>query len=129
MPDTGNILNGKAPWWVSAIGVIGATAVIAMYLVYWQTQTLGGVLTSMTTFMTHHEAQEAQVIKNEEDDSRQRTSQWEMIGKIQEAQRANYEAQLELEQQTCINAAKSNFQTDKCLAVRNNGEKIGNEGR
>jgi hypothetical protein len=129
MPENGSILNGKMPWWVQAIGIVGTTAAIALYLVYWQTQSLGGVLTNMTAFMAHHEAQEAQVIKDEEDDSKQRTSQWDMISKIQEAQRANYEAQLELEQQTCINAAKSNFQTDKCLAVRNNGEKIGNEGR
>src|ERR1039458_8622963 len=119
MPENGSILNGKAPWWVTAVGVIGSTAVIALYLVYWQTQTLGGVLNKMTDFMVHHEVQEEEMLKNEQDDGLQRIAQWKLISDIEAAQRQNYEAQLELEQQTCINAAKTPFQTDKCLAVRN----------
>ena len=141
MLENGN--GSKGPWWVrfatsvmdfvKTIGVVGA---VALGLVIWMMLVLTPVLQSMATFMVHHEDQEGQQIKSEADDTKQRTAQWGIINGMQDRQhndnqlqRKDYEAQLELEQQTCINAAKAPYQTEKCLEIRNNGEKIGTDGR
>ncbi len=112
----------KGPWWIELVKTVGPTAVIALGLVYWLTQSLSPVLGRMGEFMATHSVQMQDLIKDEQDDAKQRTTQWQEIARMQTQVHADKEAALKLEEQTCINTSKSTYQSQKCMDIRNGGE-------
>jgi hypothetical protein len=115
----------RGPWWIELIKTIGPTAVIALGLVYWLTQSLSPVLSKMNDFIMTHEQQTVDLIDEEKTDSSAIQKQWDLVGKMADMQHRDREASLKLEQQTCVNTAKSLYQSQKCLDIRNDGESIG----
>lgn len=103
------------PWWINLVQTIGPTAAIAIFLVYFLAMDLSPVLKNMNDFMIKHAAQMDMLITTEKADSEERKTQWITIG--QEA--SDRESALQLEQQTCINTARSDYQSKQCLEIRN----------
>ena len=118
--DSSNAWNG--PWWVSLIQTVGPTAVIAIFLVYVMAIQIVPTLRSLNEFTSMHLQQMQTLIGDEKDDAAQRQRQWDMIGRLQVLEHQDREAELALEYQTCINTAKSTYQSNKCEDLRNNGE-------
>jgi len=104
---------------------VGVTNAIALILVGAMIYQIVPAVTGIKDFMGLHVLQMQQLIKDERDDSTQREKQWEIINKMQVLQHTDREAALRLEQQTCINTAKSSYQSQKCLDTRNAGEALG----
>ena len=121
--------NGEGPWYAklatstySFIQGVGVSNVIALILVGAMVYSVTPAVNDIRDFMAEHVTQMGQLIQDEKDDAAQREKQWQIIGKIQSTAHKDREAALTLEQQTCINTAKSTYQSDKCLAIRNSAE-------
>ena len=118
-------VNAGATWWLALLKAMGPTACIALGLVYWMTQDLTPVLEHMNTFMDAHAAQMQQVISQQKSDDATQEKQWQLIAGMQAQTHRDREASFQIEQQVCINAAKSTFQANKCLDARNTAEQGG----
>ena len=122
MPELSTGIDESSPWYYQLIKTVGPTAAIALFLVYFITIQMQPILQSMNGFMISHAAQMDALLKDERDDAEQRSKQWDLIRQIQDISHKDKEAALELEQQTCINTAKSPYQSQRCLEIRNEGE-------
>jgi hypothetical protein len=112
MPDTGSILNGKVPWWVQAIGVIGTTATIALYLVWWVTNSVSVSQARTESMLSAHLlASNQQLAVSEQILAAFKDPQ--AVAEIADFRKA----QLELAVQGCINQAKSTTQTKDCIDI------------
>jgi hypothetical protein len=122
----GGVVNGngnggaRGPWWVELLKTVGPTAAIAIGLTYWVTQSLAPVLQHMDTFMVQQQTTNA-------DDTAQRLKEWQMIATIQAQNHRDREAAFQIEQQVCINDAKSSYQVSKCTDARNVAETQANQ--
>jgi hypothetical protein len=121
MADSSNTWS-DGPWWVSLIQTVGPTAVIAVFLVYVMAIQIVPTLRSLNDFTSMHLQQMQTLINDEKDDAAQRQRQWDMIGRLQTLEHQDREAELALEYQTCVNTAKSPYQSGKCEDLRNSGE-------
>ena len=121
MADANGNGNG-GPWWYRGLKDFGPTASIAVFLVYTVAGEVRPALQQIFAAMAAHQSQADTLIKDERDDSAQRGKQWEVISNLTKVEHEDREAALELEQQTCINTAKSPFQSQKCLEIRNQAE-------
>ena len=105
-----NGVDVRAPWWVQAIGVIGVTAAIAIYLVYWVTNTVSGQITIMGGQVSQQLNQSAAILKAVTDEPNS------------PALIAFRKLQLQLAVQECINTAKSPAQTHDCIVIGDTGD-------
>jgi hypothetical protein len=112
----------RGPWWAQLIQTVGVTASIAIFLVWMMAGQITPMLEHMDSFMASDSQQMSDLEKHEQDDAVQRAKQWDLIGQMQESEHKDREAQLALEQQTCINVAKSAYQVQKCQEMRDAGE-------
>ena len=118
----GGTNGAKGPWWAELIRTFGPTAAIAVFLVWMMAGQVIPMLQQMTGFMQSHTQQMSDLLREEQDDAAQRARQWALIAEIQKDEHHDREAALALEQQTCINVAKSPYQVSKCQDVRDAGE-------
>lgn len=118
----GGTNGAKGPWWAELIRTFGPTAAIAVFLVWMMAGQVIPMLQQMTGFMQSHTQQMSDLLREEQDDAAQRARQWALIAEIQKGEHHDREAALALEQQTCINVAKSAYQVQKCQDVRDTAE-------
>lgn len=76
----------------------------------------------MSVFMETHALQMDQMIMDQKDTKAKLQVQWDTLANLEKIQHHDREAALRLEQQTCINTAKSSYQANKCLDIRNDSE-------
>lgn len=123
MANGDGVTNGvKGPWWAELIRTFGPTAAIAVFLVWMMAGQVIPMLQQMTGFMQSHAQQMSDLLREEQDDAAERARQWALIAEIQKGEHHDREAALALEQQTCINVAKSAYQVQKCQDVRDTAE-------
>jgi hypothetical protein len=102
-------VDHSVPWWVQAIGVVGVTAAIALYLVYWVTNTVSTQLTTINTQVTNNLVQSAAILKAVQD------------AENDPAVIAFRKLQLRFALQECINNSKSPTQTRDCIDIGKEG--------
>lgn len=122
MADGNGVTNGKGPWWSTLIQTVGPTAAIAIFLVYVLAAQVQPALSDIKGFMAQHVTQ-MQVMSEQlakEDDVQQK--QWESMQRITTQEHTDREKALAVDEQTCINSAKSPYQTQQCISARNLGE-------
>ena len=120
----GNGTNGRipAPWWVSLIQTIGPTAAIAIFLVYVLAEQVNPALESIKSFMQEHNQQMQQVVDQIKTEQDTQAKQWGDLRAVTANEHADHEKAIAVAEQSCVNAAKSAFQTQKCMDARNMGE-------
>lgn len=99
----------RPPWWVQAIGVIGVTAAIALYLVYWVTSVVTTQLTTINSLAVQELTQSAAILKAVADESND-----PLVFAFRKLQ-------LRLALQECINSSKSPQQTHDCIEIGRDG--------
>lgn len=104
------------------IQTVGPTAAIAIFLVYVIAAQVNPALDSIKDFMQQHVDQSTSMIENMKQQADIESKQWDALSKIAATEHADHEKALALQEQTCINGAKSQFQTQKCIEARNVGE-------
>lgn len=110
MSDDRNGNQVGMPWWVNAIGVVGVTAAIALYLVYWLTNTLAVSLMQTQGMVSQQLTTTAAIFRMVQDSQ---TTATQVANALQGFQHQQNSYQL----QTCINTAKSQYQVSKCADV------------
>lgn len=119
----GEAVNGnRGPWWVEVIRTVGPTAAIAIFLVYILAAQVTPALDSIKGFMGQHVQQMQTMIDNVNKEADIEAKQWADLKQISDREHADREKSLAVSEQTCINAAKSPYQTQQCLNARNQGE-------
>jgi hypothetical protein len=112
--------NGRGPWWVELLKTVGPTAAIAVGLTYWVTQSLTPVLQHMDLFIVQQQTADTE-------SAQEHLKEWEMLATIQAQDHRDSEAIFQIEQQVCVNAAKSPYQAAKCTDARNAAETHANQ--
>ena len=126
MADGNGGANGvyKGPWWVQVIHTVGPTAAIAIFLVYVLAAQVNPALDSIKSYMATHVNQMQQMSDNISKEADIQTKQWEALKDVTVTEHKDREKALAVGEQTCVNAAKSPFQTQKCMDARNAGETV-----
>ena len=118
----GNGNGSKGPWWASLIQAVGPTAAIAIFLVYVLAAQVNPALESIKSFMQEHNQQMQQVVDQIKTEQDTQAKQWGDLRTVTANEHADHEKAIAVAEQSCVNAAKSAFQTQKCMDARNLGE-------
>ena len=125
MANGDGIVNGKlGPWWAQVIQTVGPTAAIAIFLVYVLAAQVTPAIDSIKSYMAEHITQMQVMSDNVAKEADTQSKQWEALRDITALQHKDRERALAVTEQLCINEAKSEYQMQKCVAARNEGEAV-----
>lgn len=122
MAENGMTNGNRGPWWIQVIQTIGPTAAIAIFLVYVLAAQVTPALDAIKTFMALHVRQMQEMTEDIHTEQNVQSKQWETLKGLSMQEHMDRERALAVQEQTCVNSAKSSFQTQKCMDARNAGE-------
>ena len=119
----GGTNGAKGPWWAELIRTFGPTAAIAVFLVWMMAGQVIPMLQQMTgIYAIAYAADVRPASKRSRTTRRSARGNGRLIAELEKSEHHDREAALALEQQTCINVAKSAYQVQKCQDVRDTAE-------
>lgn len=113
--DDKSMLTNWLPWWAKLLSISGPVAAIAVYLVWWITTSLSAQIVQQQNILQDHLKQTQSIAESLQLDLQRQSDDARTVQTTADATTAAFKALLRLEYQTCVNTAKSTYQTDKCL--------------